>query len=266
MVDPLTTAGAGLMVLGSKDLLTKLLGPTADYVGGEIKNFVERCNINLDNVFRIAFRKLGSRADDPGGVSPRVLKHVIDEGRFCEDPLIAEYLGGVLASSKSDGSRDDRGTFFLNMITALSSYQLRTHYLIYAAIVPAGRPRGQDISFWFEEDTIAVAIPEEGFLSGTEYSGDESHEDISYHAFLGLEMKGLVEGGTRVVQPNQHSDFPVAFRFFWPTRYGFELFLWGLGLGKHRVFSYFDLDPTIPLPAEPPFKVLRIELGKRYYG
>ena len=30
MVDPLTLAGTGLAVLGSKDILNKLLGPTAD--------------------------------------------------------------------------------------------------------------------------------------------------------------------------------------------------------------------------------------------
>lgn len=96
------------------------------------------------------------------------------------------------------------------------------------------------------------------------YSDDESHEDISYHSFLGLEMKNLVEGGTRVTQPDQHSEFTVPFRFFWPTRYGYELFMWGLGIGKHRVSSFFDLDPMTPLPIEPNFEVLRIDLGKRY--
>jgi hypothetical protein len=137
--------------------------------------------------------------------------------------------------------------------------------LIYAAIVRFGRPHAQDLSYWFEDDTISVAIPEDGYIEGMAYSGDESHEEIAYHAFLGLEANDLVEGGTRVYKPDRHSEFDVPFRFFWPTRYGFELFLWGLGIGKTRVSSYFDLDPTISLPTEPPFKALGIELGKRHY-
>lgn len=265
MVDPLTTVGAGLAVLGSKDLLNKVLGPTADYIGGEIKNLVERCNINLDNVFKNALQKLGSRADEPGAVSPRVLKHVFDEGRFCDDPLMVEYLGGVLASSKSEVPRDDRGAFYLNMITALSSYQLRTHYLVYAAIVRYGKPHDQDLSYWFEDDTITVAIPEDGYIEGMAYAEDESHEDIAYHAFLGLAANDLAEGGTRKFEPDSHSDFDVPFRFFWPTRYGFELFLWGLGIGKTRVSSYFDLDTMVSLPTEPPFKALGIKFGKTRY-
>jgi hypothetical protein len=262
MTDPLTIAGAGLTVLGSKDLLNKLLGPTADYLGGELKNFVEQCNVNLDNVFQAAFRKLGARAGEPGSVNPRILKHVIDEGRFCEDELMVEYLGGVLASSKSEVSRDDRGTFFLNMISSLSSYQLRTHYMIYAAIVRAGKPRDQNLEYWFEDNTITVCIPEEGYISSMEYSETESHDEISYHSFLGLEMKGLVEGGMRVFHESHHSEISVPNRLFWPTRYGYELFLWGLGLGNRRASSYFELDQKTPLPVEPPFKVLRISLGK----
>ena len=42
MVDPNALIGGGLAALASKDLLTKLLGPTADYIGGEIKDLVEK--------------------------------------------------------------------------------------------------------------------------------------------------------------------------------------------------------------------------------
>lgn len=265
LVDPTTAVGTGLVVLGSKDLLTKLLGPTADYVGGEVKNLVARCNINLDNVFAIAMRKLGQRADVSGEVSPRVLKHIIDEGRFCENELMAEYLGGVLASSKSDSSRDDRGSFYLKTITSLSSYQLRTHFLIHSLIVRAGAPHMQDLHYWFESDTISVAIPDDDYKTAMQYAPDEQHEQIAYHSFLGLVLKGLVEGGTRVVQPDEHSTFKIPFRYYWPARHGFELFLWGLGYGKNLCSSYFQLEPSIELPLEPEIRVLAIELGKKHF-
>ena len=265
MVEPLTTVGAGLAVLGSKDLLTKLLGPSADYLGENLKGLVEKSHVNLNRVFSNALKKLGDRADHPGAVNPRILKRIVDEGRFCDDPLMAEYLGGVLASSKVDVSRDDRGTFYLSEINSLSSYQLRTHYLIYAAIVRSKKTLDQDLSYWFKDDSITVAIPESGYVAGMEFSETESQNDIAYHSFLGLEMKGLSERGIDLMTPHEHSDLAVPFRYFWPTRYGFELFLWGLGLGQTQTTSYFDLDRNIGLPVPLPFETLKIELGRVYF-
>jgi hypothetical protein len=212
-----------------------------------------------------AINKLGPRANEPGAVNPRVLKHIFDEGRFCEDPLMTEYLGGILASSKGEDSRDDRGSFYLNEIKSLSTYQIRTHYLIYSVIIRSKNPFNQDTSFWFRDDTITVAIPESGYVDAMNYSVDESHEDIAHHSFLGLQKHDLSMGGVEVCNPSKGSDFPVPFRYYNATRHGFELFLWGLGLGKTRVRSYFDLDPAIPLPSEPPFEPLRIELGQRHF-
>ena len=77
-MDPNTAVGTGLAILGSKPLLERLLGPTADYLGGELQGLVQKCNINLDRIFQAATRKLGQRLDTKGEVSPRVLKHVAD--------------------------------------------------------------------------------------------------------------------------------------------------------------------------------------------
>ena len=264
-MDPLTTVAAGLTVLGSKDLITKVLGPTADYVGSEIRTLVERSNKNLGSIFSLALTKLGDRADSIGVVSPRVAKRVVDEGRFCDDELVAEYLGGVLASSKVNDDRDDRGVFYLNEISGLSAYQIRAHYLIYSSIVRSPKPYDQSLTHWYEQDTITAVVPEVEFAAGMEYSAYEALQDISHHAFLGLEMKGLCQGGTRVFVPDEQSDFKVPFRVIYPTKYGFDLFLWGLGLGAMRVSSYFDLDPQTELPLEPGFVPIKIDLGRYHY-
>ncbi len=239
VIDPLTAAGAGLTVLGSRDLLNKVLGPTADYLGGEIKNLVERCNVNLDNILRIALNKLGDRAEEQGSVSPRVLKHVYDEGRFCEDSLTAEYLGGVLASSKTEVGRDDRGLTYLSVVNSLSTYQLRTHYLIYSALLRQGNPFRQDVSYWCEQDWITLYLAERDLVAAMEYSHREDHAQISYHAFLGLQMKRLSEGGLRAVLDDVRA--PAPHRVVWPTQYGFELFVWAMGLGGQRFRSFFDV-------------------------
>ena len=261
-MDPITTLGAGMSVLASKDLLNKLLGPTADYLGEEIRGLVEKCNVNLDNVFRNATSKLGDRLMEPGRVSPRVLKSIVNEGRFCDDPIMVEYLGGILATAREGADRDDRGVFYLGIVESLSAYQIRTHFLVYSAIVRHGPPLQQDLSHWYKQDTIAVAFLEEDYAKAMECSDDEDGPSIAYHAFLGLEQKALTEGGTFVKEPSQVSSLEAPYRYVWPTRHGFGLFLWALGYGNRPVNSYFDLAPDSDLPIEPALQVRHMELGK----
>ena len=101
--------GTGLALFGSKELMTRLLGPTVDYIGEGGKQVAKQCCANLGNIFSIALRRVGDRIDTDGTVSPRVLQAILDEGAFCEDAVAAEYLGGVLASARTEGGRDDRG-------------------------------------------------------------------------------------------------------------------------------------------------------------
>jgi hypothetical protein len=93
--------GGGLAILGSKEIIVKILGPTAEYIGGELRSYTEKGAANLRRIFTNTEKKLGARLDQPGQVPPKVLKNVLNEGYFCEDELAAEYFGGVLASSRS---------------------------------------------------------------------------------------------------------------------------------------------------------------------
>jgi hypothetical protein len=124
----LTVLGAAI---GSAKVVEKILGPTAEYIGEGIKSWTEKRVANVQNIFRIAADRLGDDINKSGSVPPRVLKGILDEGSFCDDPLTAEYFGGVLASSRSNASRDDRGITFLSVITTLSPYQVRSHYIFY---------------------------------------------------------------------------------------------------------------------------------------
>jgi hypothetical protein len=91
--------GTGLTILGtalgSAKLVEKLLGPTAEYIGGGIKNWTEHRLSNVSRVFRNATDRLGERLNEPGAVPPKVLKGILDAGSFCDDELTAQYLGGV---------------------------------------------------------------------------------------------------------------------------------------------------------------------------
>jgi len=122
--------GAGAASI-SKDLLLKVLGPSADHLGQELKGLTEKGTENLKRIFSKARHRLGSKPVDKGSVPLKVIKGVWFDGSFCDDELGAEYFGGVLASSKSEVPQDDRGASLIALITRLSSYQIRAHYIFY---------------------------------------------------------------------------------------------------------------------------------------
>src|SRR4051794_30772500 len=118
--------GTGLELLGPSLLVPKLLGPTADYVGEGVRTWTERRVENVQRVFEKAGRKISpEELERPGRVPPRVLKGVLEEGSFWDDELAAEYLGGVLASSRTEASRDDRAASLISLVGRLSTYALR---------------------------------------------------------------------------------------------------------------------------------------------
>lgn len=129
-----TGIAALAIALGGKDFLTKILGPTADYIGEQAKLMVEKQVQNTNRIFQNANRILGPKLDEPGTVPPRVLKEILENGSFCDEELSAEYFGGILASSRSGISRDDRAMTMLDLIKSLSIYQIRTHYIFYQIV------------------------------------------------------------------------------------------------------------------------------------
>jgi hypothetical protein len=248
-MDPISTVGAGLAVIGSKDILVKILGPTADYVGGEVKNFVAKCNVNLDNIFIRAQKKLGDRISEDGQVSPRVLKHVIDEGRFCEDSIVADYYGGVLASSKSEIERDDRGVAVLATIKSLSVYQLRLHYLFYSLVYDMYKGKGKRLGT--DRAQMSIYIPISVYLEAMSFSPSENVSAILIHSVEGLVRSGLVESNFSYGSQEYLSKrFPSATEpgiIMAPSVFGAEVFLWGQGVkgatGHEVVDEHLKLPP-----------------------
>ena len=134
-MEPATTISLGVVAAYlAKDGIGKLLGPTADYLGEGLRDLTRRRVESIGRILSKASTKLGSQLDEPGQVPPRVLKTVLNEGSYCEDPVALEYFGGVLASSRTERGRDDRGARVAKVVDNLSTYQLRTHYLIYSSI------------------------------------------------------------------------------------------------------------------------------------
>src|ERR1051326_8640155 len=116
MIDP----GTGLTILGSAiggaKILEKILGPTSEYLGDQLKEWTIKKVTNTANIFKNAEKKLGDKINEKGTVPPKVLKSILEDGAWAEENLQVEYFGGVLASSRSGVSRDDRGAYFTSLM------------------------------------------------------------------------------------------------------------------------------------------------------
>lgn len=256
MPEPLTIAGAGLAILGSKDVLTKLLGPTADYIGGEMSGLVQKCNINLDNIFVKASKKLGNRVDTPGAVSPRVLKHILDEGRFCEDELTAEYYGGMLAASREETGKDDQCLPHLSKVKQMSVYQIRVHFAFYYQLLKLHKESGFNLGFGPDQPKAGLYLPHSLLLNMFPPEKANNYNSLMTHSVVGLYSHGLINTYAYGSVETIKSKFPEAKNsgvYLEPNFIGAELFQWAMGVETPNGHQFFDLDLSsieliIPVP------------------
>lgn len=235
MVEPITTIGVGAIAayLGS-DGVQKLLGPTAEYLGSGLKDFVERRVATIGRMFHVAEVKLGAQLDQPGQIPPKVLKEILDEGSFANDDLAVEYLGGILASSRTEAGRDDRGARIAKLVNRLSTYQLRTHYLLYISVRNAFAASGFNMGM-IDRPKMRMFIPFSGYSAAMDFSQAEQseYENLLAHIFFGLHTEGLIEDAFLIAPVEEiKKSLPAAAEggvIFQPSALGTELFMWALG-------------------------------------
>ena len=174
-----------------------MLGPTADYLGRGVLALAESRVNNIRAIFRKAERKTDPTALLPSGaVAPRVLAGVMSDGSFVTDELFQDYFGGVLLSSHSDSGGDDRGSTYIQLLSRLSSYQIRTHYLLYCAVRAACIALSDvDLSDVAGRERVGdffVRFPQ--FFFSLELTDDQmgNLQAILTHALVGLHREGLI--------------------------------------------------------------------------
>lgn len=244
MVEPVTVGLGAIAAYLGKDGLQKLLGPTAEYLGGELRDFTLKRFETVGRILQNANEKLGDKLEESGAVPPKVLKQVIDDGSFADDRVEIEYLGGVVASSRSDVSRDNRGASVAKLVDSLSNYQLRAHYLIYASV----RHQFSTSGFNFSPDDrpkMRLFFPFPNFINAMDFSDQEAKnvEAIFTHIFFGLHKQSLIEGNW-MFGPVEHlkkHGFPVEKSGIVciPSALGTELFLWAFGKGQNSLETLF---------------------------
>ena len=58
------------------DVIKKILGPTAEYLGDELKAYAQKRRENAGKIVLNAEKKLGNKINSPGQVPPKVFKTI----------------------------------------------------------------------------------------------------------------------------------------------------------------------------------------------
>ncbi|PJK35328.1 hypothetical protein CWC48_09020 [Pseudomonas sp. S10E 269] len=256
MPDPISLIGGGAIAAYiGKDGLEKLLGPTASYLGDTLKEITKSRVENIGKIFKRGEKKLGEKANQKGQIPPKLLNTILGDASFNEDDLSIEYFGGILASSKSDTGRDDRGASVAKLLDSLSTYQIRAHYILYKAFIEHYKG-GDDISDSATRAKIRAFMPMVTFTTAMEFSAKEL-EDISRifsHTLFGLYQYGLLENfeyGDVNHMKTFMPDIRDAGVGFVPSVKGLELLAWGLGIGDKDhslLFSGGYIPPEVNIP------------------
>jgi len=231
-------------MIGGKDIIVKLLGPTADYLGNETKNLVEKSCENLKHIFTHATTLLGPQIESPGQVSPRILKRIFDDGAFCEDELTLDYFGGILASSRNCSTRDDRGLNFLSLLESMSSYQIRNHYVFYTIVKELFDGKNFNINNSEERGKTEVFLPFDTYLKSMDIQEQNEFDLVFPNTLWGLIRLRLIEGvvtaGENGVKDLHRQVATVPGMLFIPTVFGIEFYMWVHGYSDIPQSRFFD--------------------------
>ena len=245
---------AGLIAF--KEPINKLLGPVSEHYGNELLEFAkDPANswlvTNVSKVFQAAVNKLGDRINSSGSIPPRIVKTVINESMWSDDVISADYFGGVLASSRTESGRDDRGVRIANTISRMSVYQLRTHYIVYSTFANLFVGRNLSFSNPKHETKMLAFIPLDNYISAMEFSEEESKMIDSFVSptFVGLLDDGLIgsnhyaHGKPKFLKAHIRPmtvSLSTSGIVCQPSSAGAELFLWAFGHGNQHFDFLFD--------------------------
>jgi len=229
-------------------LLKQALGPTADYIGEGLKQFTAKRIENINRIFHKFINKLGEKINEPGQVHPKLLKSVIADGSFCDDELTAEYYGSVLASSRSCVSRDDRGVTYVNLISRLSTYQIRTHFIIYTIMRNLFVGERLNVGYDTDRHKMKIYVQSNEYKRAMDFWENEDLYMCCSHALSGLKRENLIErigvyGSIESLKKYSDIEYPSEGFIVAPDDSGIELYLWANGHGN-RPIKYF-LSPDI---------------------
>jgi hypothetical protein len=237
-------------------LINRMLGPAADEIGEALRRYTGQRVGNVERIVKRASAK-SDGARGRGAVHPRVAHAILEDGSYCDDELMAEYYGGVLAASRTPTGRDDRAISWSALVASMSSVQIRAHYLLYREW--AARLHGVSDLYLGYADARARArtyFELSEFIDALASDSGLDAGQLLSHAIVGLNRTELLDHysyGQREVTKELESPFPNMLCCS-PSVAGLELYGWAQGLpgmspyefiSKARVFDIEDAMPRL---------------------
>ena len=163
-----------------------------------------------------------------------------------EDEVVADYLGGVLASARAEGSDD--AVAWTALIARMSSRELQIHYMIYSAVrLEALGHREINIMDSPGREQLRAFVPYAALL---EALGVQAFVKTP-ETFTGLDRERMFDGnwhfGRNATFSVTDSSPPEPGLEFAPSLNGLNLFIWGNGLAANGLASFLDDTPLNPL-------------------
>jgi hypothetical protein len=150
-------------------------------------------------------------------------------------------------------SRDDRGAYFASLITRLTTYQLRTHYLFYHSIKYHFDEQKKNIGSGEERNGMQTFVPFSSYISAMDFAPEELGKinDLLGHCVVGLEKEDLIGNSYHIgkaedLQKRSYKDAKESGIIFTPTVIGLSLFMWAYGHGQLPNEKFFEKDLIFP--------------------
>ena len=141
--------------------------------------------------------------------------------------------------------------FLTSLISRLTTYQLRTHYLFYHSIKNTFNGGKIYICDSKQRSRLELFVPINTYYSAMDFSKDEmpNSGNLLVHSIWGLDREGLIENfayGNEEFLKSKGADVKGHGILFRPTILGIELFLWAYGFGQLNIDSFFKDSVTFP--------------------
>jgi hypothetical protein len=118
----------------------------------------------------------------------------------------------LLSASRTEISRDDRGPTLASLVSRLSSYQLRVHYIIYHIFFELYGGSNTPVTQSRDRVTLTTFMPQLSLLVAMDFSESEPGQMIMEHALVELSREELFAPTLGL----RRTVFATATRLQWP--------------------------------------------------
>lgn len=246
-LDPLLSQAPEIIgALGGLKIADRVFGPTLGEVGEAMRRLTERRLRNVGRVVQKANAKSGGQPEE-SAPALRAAEIILREAGVADEEVVADYLGGVLASARSD--EGDDAVAWTSLISRMSSAELLLHYMLYSAVRAEALGHNEiNVLDNGGRERLRAYVPMEPPIGLFSALGADKFVKLA-SLLTGLDREGMFQGSWQF-GPGVDCSTPEGTELrsgleFAPSLTGLNLFVWGQGLGSLGLAGYLT-DVELP--------------------